>query len=337
MKNEPLVSICIPTYNRASMVGKAIESALNQTYTHIEVIIVDNASSDTIEDVVASFMDNRVKFLKNKKNLGLFGNFNKCIEASNGEYIHILHSDDYIDEHFTETCVAFFERHPDVWLTCASQRAVSKDAIQEYRYSESNVVFDAPEGFKRLLSERSFISCPSVMVRRGLYEQTGNFSLEYPYSADYYQWLKVAKEFSIAYISDAWVYYRRGEHSESYRLLFRSPLGYFDTLKIYARLLEELEGRTEEFAGEINIALRRFIRDCIYAGFTRSDMMQNFRPSVFVGIASSAWSLQMRGSWKEGFLKAIYLFLIMASGILLPFSGTRNAVRKLLERKREDY
>ncbi|KQC04384.1 MAG: hypothetical protein APR53_03295 [Methanoculleus sp. SDB] len=337
MKNEPLVSICIPTFNRARMVGKAIESALNQTYTHIEVIIVDNASTDTIEDVVASFPDTRVKFFKNEKNLGLFGNFNRCIDLAHGEYIHILHSDDYINENFTETCVSFLESHPDVWLTCTSQRAVSADTIQEYNYSENNIVFEAPEGFKRLLSERSFISCPSVMVRRGLYEQTGVFSLEYPYSGDYYQWLKVAREFSIAYISNAWVYYRRGEHSESYRLLFRSPLGYLDTLKIYARLIEELGTQAEEFAGEINIALRRFIRDCIYAGFRRSDMMHNFRPSVFAGIATGAWSLQMRGSWKEGSIKAAYLFLILISGSLMLFSGTRRAVRALLERKQEDY
>jgi len=96
-EQSPSVSICIPTFNRSGMVERAIESALSQTYHDLEVIVVDNASDDNTEDVVASYADPRLKFFKNPKNLGLFGNFNRCIELSRGDLIHILHSDDYID------------------------------------------------------------------------------------------------------------------------------------------------------------------------------------------------------------------------------------------------
>ena len=123
-EQHPLVSICIPTYNRAGMVSKAIDSALAQTYTNVEVLVVDNASSDTIESLMAAYSDPRVKFHRNAHNLGMFGNFNRCIESAKGKYIHILHSDDYIDAGFTETCVAFLEAHPDVGMTFGSALSV---------------------------------------------------------------------------------------------------------------------------------------------------------------------------------------------------------------------
>ena len=117
MADKPLVSICIPTYNRAGMIGKAIESALGQTYRNIEVIVVDNASTDNTGVVVAGYSDQRFRYVKNDRNLGLFGNFNRCIELAKGKYLHILHSDDYIDPHFTEVCIDFFRKHPSVVMT----------------------------------------------------------------------------------------------------------------------------------------------------------------------------------------------------------------------------
>ncbi|MBN2735024.1 MAG: glycosyltransferase [Methanomicrobiaceae archaeon] len=323
--NQPLVSICIPTFNRAGMVGKAIDSALAQTYKNIEVIVVDNASTDNIEEVVASYDDPRLRFEKNKENLGLFGNFNRCIEIYNGAFLHILHSDDYIDRNFTEKCVAFFDLHPDVWLTSTSSRTLSGDNnIQEVKYSENDIVLRAPEGFRRLLSERCFVSCPSVMVRRGLYETVGKFSLEYPYSSDYYQWLKVSRSYDIGYISGAWINYRVGEHSESYRLLFSTPLGYIDTLKIYMRLIGELGDELDDYSKEINISLRRFIRDCLFAGFVRSDKMDNFRPGIFFGMAILAWSVFRPRSF-HAFLNKVYdLFLILIMGLIMYFSAMRK-------------
>jgi glycosyltransferase involved in cell wall biosynthesis len=67
MNESPLVSICIPTYNRAGLVKKAIDSALSQTYTNIEILVVDNASTDNIEDIISDYSDVRLKFFKNKR------------------------------------------------------------------------------------------------------------------------------------------------------------------------------------------------------------------------------------------------------------------------------
>jgi len=291
MTGEPLLSICIPTYNRAGIIGRTIESALNQSYRNIEVIVVDNASTDDTENVVAQYRDKRIRYVKNDRNLGLFGNFNRCIELSCGNYIHILHSDDTIDLNFSEKCMQFFILHPTVKLTTTSARSLDSEGIHNVQYFDRDMIFPAPDGFKRLLGERSFIVCPSVIVHRDIYQEIGPYSLEFPYSSDFYQWLRISRKYDIGYVQDAWVNYHLGEHSESYRLLFKSPAGYLDTLKIFIEIQKDFIDNREEFIHLLNVALRRFIGDCIFAAITRSDEMTGFRPTFLLGIAMTSWTM----------------------------------------------
>jgi glycosyltransferase involved in cell wall biosynthesis len=77
----PKVSVVIPTYNYAHFLDETIQSVLNQTFLDFELIIVDNNSTDNTEEVVKNYLsDNRVSFYKNDTNIGLVGNWNKCLE-----------------------------------------------------------------------------------------------------------------------------------------------------------------------------------------------------------------------------------------------------------------
>lgn len=337
IKKEPLVSICIPTYNRASMVNFAIDSALNQTYKNIEVLIVDDGSTDNIESLITLYDDQRVTFIKNTRNIGQFGNFNRCIELAKGDFIHILHSDDYIDPTFTEMCVRFFEAHPDVYLTFSS--AITHTSVSMYRsqYADTDLILPAPEGFRRLLNERNFVTCPSVMTRRELYDNVGFYSLEFPYSGDYYQWLKVSRKLGVAFIKDATVHYRLGEHSESYRLLFASPLGYVDTLKIYIQIIQDLGDERVHYTPELNKAMKRFIGDCMYAGFTRTGIMPGVRSSLFSGLALGMWSYITPQSMMESLKTFLYLVAILVGGLVMRFSVLRGLVMRVLLRGEGRY
>ena len=66
-KNNPLLSICIPTFNRAAYLSETIQSILSQTYTHFELIIINDGCTDNTEDVVKGYKDKRIQYLKNKK------------------------------------------------------------------------------------------------------------------------------------------------------------------------------------------------------------------------------------------------------------------------------
>lgn len=94
MINTPLVSVIIPTYNRSGIVTRAISSVLNQKYQELEIIVVDNASVDNTAEVVNSFEDRRIKFIRHKINKGPAASRNTGIKNSNGEFVAFLDSDD---------------------------------------------------------------------------------------------------------------------------------------------------------------------------------------------------------------------------------------------------
>jgi glycosyltransferase involved in cell wall biosynthesis len=337
MTDEPLVSICIPTYNRAGMINRAIESALGQTYRNIEVIVVDNASSDNTDAVVATYTDERLTYIKNERNVGLFGNFNRCIELATGKYLHILHSDDYIDSGFTSRCVVFFQEHPSVVMTSTTACIISDGVKKDIKCSETDFVYTAPEGFRRLLAARSFIACPSVMVIRDIYYEVGHFNPEYPYSSDFYQWLKIARHHDIGFVSGACVFYRQGEHSETFRFLFSSPQGYLDMLRMFIQLKIDLGKELDIYTVEFLAAQRRFIHDCLFAGFTRGDTMPGFSPSVFSGLSLACWTLEKPVLLPQWFGKLLDLVVILPASILMSWSPTRWIVRALFFSRRESY
>jgi glycosyltransferase involved in cell wall biosynthesis len=337
MDNPPLVSICIPTYNRAAMAGTAIESALAQTYANIEVLVVDNDSDDDIESVVKKFPDPRLKFYKNAKNLCMFGNFNRCIELSGGKYIHILHSDDYIDPQFIAVCIGFLEKNPDVAMTFGRARIPGEEQDPQTIPRQPPVVYDIPDGLKKILEIRSFIICPSVIVRRTVYAQTGLFSLEYPYSGDFYQWIRISHHHKIASVPDALLFYRTGTHSESFRLLFKTPLGYIDTLKIFIRIIDEFGNDTGIYQRELNVACRRHMHDCLFASVARAESMGRYSGMILIGFVVSTWALIRPLSVSDRIKKCGSLLLIGAVALSIIVPGGSYFARKILRLDTEGY
>ncbi len=109
-KVNSLVSILIPVYNRELIIAETIQSALNQTHNNIEIVIVDNASTDNTWDVIQNFVDKNpcIKAFRNKSNLGPVRNWLRCVEEATGEFGKILWSDDLISPNFIEKTLSLF-------------------------------------------------------------------------------------------------------------------------------------------------------------------------------------------------------------------------------------
>lgn len=119
-RTTPLVSIGIPTYNRANTYLRcALRSAVNQTYKNIEIIVSDNCSPDNTESVVKEFDDLRIRYYRHKENIGPVNNRNFCLERSQGKYFVLLSDDDQIDDDFISACMAAvkYPGEPGVILT----------------------------------------------------------------------------------------------------------------------------------------------------------------------------------------------------------------------------
>lgn len=94
MTNEPLVSVIIPVYNRGHLLGRTIESVLGNNYDNLEIIIVDDASTEDIKTVVNNIGDQRLKYIRHGENLGGANARNTGIDAATGSYVAFLDSDD---------------------------------------------------------------------------------------------------------------------------------------------------------------------------------------------------------------------------------------------------
>jgi glycosyltransferase involved in cell wall biosynthesis len=111
-----MVSILIPVYNREGLIEETVQSAINQTYKDIEIIIVDNKSTDTTWDVLTRLAteDDRIRIFQNTENIGPVKNWMRCINEASGEYGKILWSDDLISPTFIEKTLPYLEKNDDV-------------------------------------------------------------------------------------------------------------------------------------------------------------------------------------------------------------------------------
>lgn len=125
MKNvHPKATIMIPTYNQAYYIKQAIDSALAQDYSNLEVVVSDDASTDNTMDIVASYTDSRVKYFRNNQNLGRVGNYRKTLyEYAKGKYVLNLDGDDWlVDNSYLSKAVAMLESDEDIILVFGKQK-----------------------------------------------------------------------------------------------------------------------------------------------------------------------------------------------------------------------
>ena len=115
--NHSLVSVIIPAYNQAEFLAAAVQSVLNQTYQNFEIIVVNDASTDDTNAVMAQFTDPRLKYIVHEKNLRLSATRNTGIKASSGEVIFLLDADDLFHPEKIQAHVEFLEKHPEIGVS----------------------------------------------------------------------------------------------------------------------------------------------------------------------------------------------------------------------------
>lgn len=126
---HPMVSVVLLTYNRQSMLPRAVDSILNQTYQNFELIIIDDASTDNTSKILAEYAmkDKRIKIVRNQTNQGIVSNRNKGLELAKGAYIAWQDDDDISDPNRLEEQVDFLRHHQDIILLGTQIRLIGSD------------------------------------------------------------------------------------------------------------------------------------------------------------------------------------------------------------------
>jgi glycosyltransferase involved in cell wall biosynthesis len=188
----PLISIVIPTYNRADLIGKAIQSILNQTYNNWELIIVDNYSDDNTREVIKSFADSRISMLQIPRTGSVAASRNFGVMHSKGEWVAFLDSDDWwFPEKLSVVCKAI-QGKPD--LIYHELQIVSGQDDKKSKKKTKSRKLKSPI-FIDLLQNGNDIALSSVTIRKSIFDKVGGMNESHTFFAveDYDAWLRIAK------------------------------------------------------------------------------------------------------------------------------------------------
>jgi len=235
--NHPLISILIPVYNSEEFIEKAVNSAINQTYKNIEIIIVDNQSTDGTWEILQAYQkkDDRIKLFRNSANIGPVKNWKICLDKASGEYAKFLWSDDYIADSFIEDTLPYLKNKNIgfVFTKTTQFHENSKEIIELYNLGRSGI-FDNKIFINGLLIDGTCPTSPGCGLFR-LTDLKKNLMLQVPnkIGSDFSQhaigndsllYLLTAKDYSkFAYVNKTLSFFRAHDasittSSESYKL-----------------------------------------------------------------------------------------------------------------------
>lgn len=232
LENLPLVSVILPCFNNEKFIDDCIDSVLNQSWYNLELIIIDDGSTDNTKLIIENYNDSRIKYIKNKKNSGIVYSLNKGISIAKGKYIARIDSDDLMHKKRLEKQVQFMEKNQDIALVGTWHYVIndSKKVIGLKQY------FTQDEEIKSILPFESPFSHPSVMIRLDTIKPI-KYSELYNYCEDYDLWFKIASNYKVANIPEFLTYYRVHETNINKNYLKEQKR---NSLELQSSILDEL-------------------------------------------------------------------------------------------------
>ncbi len=203
MPAKPLVSVVIPTYRRAGILPRAIHSVRRQTYTNLEIIVVDDGSADGTEDVVKAISDARLRYVQHDSNRGLPAARNTGIRAAHGEYVAFLDDDDTWRAEKIEKQLRAIE-HADAVLCAALV-----NGTQIKMHPRESVTLDD------LRRDNAFD--PSGLIARSVVLRDIAFDEQLRQGEDWDAFIRIAEKYRIAYVREPLVVYNDGAHERMTR------------------------------------------------------------------------------------------------------------------------
>lgn len=209
--NNPVISVVMPVYNGARYIRESIESILNQTYKDFELIIINDGSTDNSEEIVLSYTDPRIVYLKNEVNSKICVTLNRGLDAARGEYIARLDCDDIAMPNRLERQKQYLDEHPEIGI-------VGSDIItfgegREDRYFD--FVHD-PDGCRAGLLFNTCFAHPAVMMRTSIIrEHNLHYREEYKGLEDFEMWWRISQHAKMTNIPEALIRYRKHPGQET--------------------------------------------------------------------------------------------------------------------------
>lgn len=212
----PEVSIIIPVYNTGKYIAKAVKSVLNQTFKDLELIIVDDASTDETYSICEEYAknDDRVRLYKNERNLGMMPNWNNALQYITGKYWAKLDSDDWWQEDFIEDCYNIMSKDETIGMVCGRYLCIDEhDAIipnseyhlpDEFKNTATDFIWRVKKGndlFVPALAQQG-----NGLIRADILEKLGQYTLLPAGDTEFY--FRIGANYKIHFIDRLCHYHR---------------------------------------------------------------------------------------------------------------------------------
>ncbi len=247
---QPLISICIPCFNMDKYVGAAIASAREQDYEQLEIIVIDNASTDHSWPIIQAHMaqDTRVKGVHYSEFVNMPNNWNRALSHAAGEYIISLSADDVLLPHFCRHCLAPFRQRPELaYVFCEKHYLDGADKITECLpfYESSGYI---PGLSEAALNFTGSHTAPSqVLIRAACLTAVGGYDERFDWAFDIHLLLKLNLQFDLAYVKEVGVLYRVHDEMSSARFS-DTGLGPMEIYRLKSDMLRNLPEQAAHLA-----------------------------------------------------------------------------------------
>jgi len=210
-QNKPLVSVIIPAHNQQRYLSSCLESVVGQTYQQLEIIIIDDLSTDKTTKIIQNWQqkDHRIKAFRNIKNLGATGSRNQGIKHANGKYIAFLDSDDTWHRNKIKLQLAKFNNSRTGLVYC-STRNIDKTGKE---IGGDKALWKGDVFLRLIRAMRIVGSNSSVIVRKSLLDRYGHFNPKLPYTGDWELWLRLSSHCQFDYCPQTLTNIRRHANS----------------------------------------------------------------------------------------------------------------------------
>jgi alpha-1,3-rhamnosyltransferase len=244
MQDNPLVSVIIPAYNHELYIEEALQSVVDQTYPNIELIVINDGSTDgtakVITDFISRHQNHNIQFI-NKQNEGVCKTLNKGLEMSTGEYVAFLASDDLWLSDRVSIQVRFLEKNENIGMVFSDAWFLRFNTKTDIRWSDykpgiNNYFKNSIQNtdMYRVLLTQMIIPALTVMIRKQVLNEVGFFDENLVYEDDD-MWLRIALKYPIAYIDIPLALYRIHDSNISSNTRFMVK-GMIQTIRKHLRM-----------------------------------------------------------------------------------------------------
>ena len=251
----PKVSICIPVYNGEETIRETVLSAVSQSYKNIEIVVIDNCSTDRTMKILKEMNYPNLIVYQNHENIGMVGNWNECLEHAGGKYINLLCADDVLEKECIEKKVQLMEMDNTIVMSFSASEVINENGevlLRRNLFNTDGAVNGKDLALRSYYSRNLYGEPTNVMFRKSALRGAMYFDKNMCYATDWDMWLRLSVMGKVGYIHDVLMHYRISKKNTTSKTRLSS------LIKDDFRLMRNIHGN--------RMYHMTFFDDCIHMG-----------------------------------------------------------------------